>query len=241
MLESRDPSAPAGVAARVRAPLVRLGRGHPLALALLADAARTGPVPQRLADVPDLISALLESLLRDAPSDAHVVGLATCAKAWLTTEDLLRETVSADAPAVFAWLRRRPFVVSRPRGLTPHDLTRDVLDAEFERRSPAARLARVGGVRDACATTDHRDWPTAILPSRSRTSAPAGGGTCARRSRPAHGGRHRYHVTLNHRLNAAAFRAAGRVGVGAGSVSGRPRRYPRPVFGGAFGPLGGPT
>jgi hypothetical protein len=26
--------------------------------------------------------------------------------------------------------------VSRPRGLTPHDLTRDVLDAEFERRSP---------------------------------------------------------------------------------------------------------
>jgi RecA/RadA recombinase len=127
----------AGVAEQAWPRLVRLGRGHPLALALLADAANTGTVPERLADVPDLVSALLESQLHEAPSDAHTVGLATCAKAWLTTEDLLRETVGADAaPAVWAWLRDRPFVVSRPRGLTPHDLTRDILDAEFERRSP---------------------------------------------------------------------------------------------------------
>jgi hypothetical protein len=103
---------------------------------LLADAAQTGAVPDELADVPDLVSALLESLLQDAPSEAHMAGLATCAKAWLTTEDLLRATVGADAPAVWAWLRRRPFVVLRPRGLSPHDLARDVLDAEFERRWP---------------------------------------------------------------------------------------------------------
>lgn len=134
--ESDDLLARAGVPESVRPRLRRLGRGHPLALALLADAAQTGSVPDQLADVPDLVSALMESLLQDAPTEAHEVGLATCAKAWLTTEDLLRATVGADAPAVFAWLRRRPFVVSRPRGLTPHDLTRDVLDAEFERRSP---------------------------------------------------------------------------------------------------------
>jgi RecA/RadA recombinase len=134
--EGEDLLARAGVPERVRPRLLRLGRGHPLALGLLADAALTGSVPDQLADVPDLVSALLESLLQDAPSEAHMMGLATCAMAWLTTEDLLRETVGADAPAVFAWLRRRPFVVSRPRGLTPHDLTRDVLDAEFERRSP---------------------------------------------------------------------------------------------------------
>ena len=54
-----------------------------------------GTVPDSLADVPDLISVLLESLLRDAPSEAHMVGLATCARAWLTTEDLLRKTVGA--------------------------------------------------------------------------------------------------------------------------------------------------
>jgi hypothetical protein len=134
--DSDDLLARAGVPEEVRPQLRRLGRGHPLALGLLADAALTGSVPEELAEVPDLVSALVESVLDDAPSEAHMVGLATCAKAWLTTEDLLRATVGSDAPAVFAWLQRRPFVVSRPRGLTPHDLTRDVLDAEFERRSP---------------------------------------------------------------------------------------------------------
>jgi RecA/RadA recombinase len=134
--ESADLLTRAGVGEPARAKLLRLGKGHPLALALLADAAAAGTVPERLADVPDLIAALMENLLREAPSDAHMTGLATCAKVWLTTEDLLRETVGPDAPTVFAWLRQRPFVVSRPRGLTPHDLTREVLDAEFERRSP---------------------------------------------------------------------------------------------------------
>ncbi|HEX2772678.1 MAG TPA: ATP-binding protein [Micromonosporaceae bacterium] len=134
--DSADLLARADVAAPDRRRLVALGRGHPLALALLADVASSGTVPESLADVPDLISALLESLLRDAPSEAHMVGLATCARAWLTTEDLLRKTVGEAAPEVWGWLRRRPFVVCRPGGLTPHDLTREVLEAEFERRSP---------------------------------------------------------------------------------------------------------
>ncbi|HET6530293.1 MAG TPA: ATP-binding protein [Actinoplanes sp.] len=127
----------AGVAAADRPAILRLGRGQPLALALLADAALAGSVPGRLADAPDLISALTASLVRDAPSEAHVIGLATCAKAWLTTEDLLRRTVGDDdAPRVWAWLRERPFVTVRPEGLTPHDLTREALDAEFDRRAP---------------------------------------------------------------------------------------------------------
>ena len=134
--ESAELLARAGVAAADRPRLLRLGRGHPLALALLADVAHTGTVPETLAEIPDLIGALLESLWRDAPSEAHVMGLATCSRAWLTTEDLLRETVGDAAPEVWAWLRRRPFVVARPGGLTPHDLTRDVLEAEFEHRFP---------------------------------------------------------------------------------------------------------
>jgi hypothetical protein len=134
--DSADLLTRAGVAARDRPRLLALGRGHPLALALLADAAQGGTVPDSLADVPDLISALLESLLRDAPSQAHMAGLATVARAWLTTEDLLRKTVGTDAPQVWSWLQRRPFVVCRRGGLTPHDVTRDVLEAEFERRSP---------------------------------------------------------------------------------------------------------
>jgi RecA/RadA recombinase len=135
-VDSADLLARAGVAAPDRRRLLELGRGHPLALALLADAAQGGTVPDSLADVPDLISVLLESLLRDAPSEAHMVGLATAAQAWLTTEDLLRKTVGPDAAQVWGWLRHRPFVVCRRGGLTPHDVTRDVLEAEFERRSP---------------------------------------------------------------------------------------------------------
>jgi hypothetical protein len=135
-IDSADLLARAGVAAPDRQRLLKLGRGHPLALALLADSAQGGNVPDSLADVPDLISVLLESLLRDAPSEAHMAGLATAARAWLTTEDLLRKTVGTDAAEVWGWLRRRPFVVCRRGGLTPHDVTRDVLEAEFERRSP---------------------------------------------------------------------------------------------------------
>ena len=126
----------AGVAPPARPRLVGLGRGHPLAMALLADAAVTGTVPDSLAEVPDLVSALLESLLRGSPADAHMTGLVACAMAWLTTEDLLRQVVGADAGEVWAWLERRPFVTCGPHGLFPHDLARDVLDAEFERRWP---------------------------------------------------------------------------------------------------------
>jgi hypothetical protein len=126
----------AGVASAARPQLVRLGRGHPLAMALLADIAVTGTVPDRLAEVPDLVAALLESLLRGAPADAHMTGLAACAMAWLTTEDLLRQVVGAAAGEVWAWLERRPFVTRGPNGLFPHDLARDVLDAEFDRRWP---------------------------------------------------------------------------------------------------------
>ena len=134
--ESGQLLAHAGIEPHVRPHLVTLGRGHPLTMALLADIAATGQVPDTLADAPDLISALLESFLRDAPSEAHLTGLATCAIAWLTTEDLLRQLMGADAPTVWQWLTRRPFVTTSPRGLSAHDLARDVLDAEFERRSP---------------------------------------------------------------------------------------------------------
>lgn len=134
--ESGELLAHAGVAPPAQPHLLTLGRGHPLTMALLADLAASGQVPDTLADAPDLISALLESFLRDVPSDAHLTGLAACAIAWLTTEDLLAQLVGADAAAVWQWLARRPFVTSGPRGLSAHDLARDVLDAEFQRRAP---------------------------------------------------------------------------------------------------------
>jgi hypothetical protein len=162
-LEAFDPAesgellAQAGVAPQAWAHLVNLGRGHPLTMALLADRAASGEVPDALADAPDLISALLESFLGDVPSEAHLIGLATCATAWLTTEELLARMVGADAAVVWQWLARQPFVTGTPRGLFAHDLVRDVLDAEFERRAPeryrtyrrAIRDHAVAGVRAA--------------------------------------------------------------------------------------------
>ncbi|MEV4351217.1 ATP-binding protein [Actinoplanes sp. NPDC049596] len=127
----------AGIEESDRDKIIGLARGHPLALALLADVVLAHrDVPGSLAEAPDLISALTASVMRDAPSEAHLLALATCAKAQVTTEDLLRRTVGDVAPQVWQWLRDRPFVSARPQGLILHDLTREVLDAEFERRSP---------------------------------------------------------------------------------------------------------
>src|SRR5689334_9108640 len=134
--ESAEFLSRSGVAPEVRSSLVQLSRGHPLALALLADAAAGGELPHELADAPDLVSALLEGVVPSVPGEAYATGLATCTVAWATTEDLLAEAVGSAAPAVWDWLARQPYVTCGPRGLVLHDLARDVLSAELERRSP---------------------------------------------------------------------------------------------------------
>jgi hypothetical protein len=97
----------AGLLARAGVPhpdevrLVALGRGHPLTLALLADSAAAGwPVPEELADAPDVVRTLVSQVVGEVPSKAHATGLAVCAHAWLTTEDLLRRAVGGKAPEV---------------------------------------------------------------------------------------------------------------------------------------------
>jgi hypothetical protein len=116
--------------------LTALGRGHPLTLALLADTAVTGGVPDSLADAPDLVAALASQVVGEAPDEAHALGYALCALAWITTEDLLRNAVGDRAPQVWTWLEHRPFITRGIDGLYPHDLVRDVLEADLRRRSP---------------------------------------------------------------------------------------------------------
>jgi AAA ATPase domain len=60
----------AGVTGARTLPLAALGRGHPLTLALLADAAASGPVPDDLADAPDLVAMLVAQVVGDVPSPA---------------------------------------------------------------------------------------------------------------------------------------------------------------------------
>lgn len=139
-LEGREVLARARVASEHHEHLLRLGRGHPLALALLADVAAMGRIPEHLADAPDVVAALLPAFLDSVPDDSCAAGLELCALSWVTTEALLEHVLGDDARDVWQWLESLPFVVRSPLGLHPHDLARDVLAAEQLRRSPASGL-----------------------------------------------------------------------------------------------------
>jgi hypothetical protein len=164
--ESRDLLVAAGVPVEHVQRLAALGQGHPLTLALLADAVSAGhAVSDDLSDEPDLVALLVTQVVGEVPSEAHAIGLAVCAHAWVTNEDLLRRAVGNDAPEVWAWLEGRPYVTRTTSGLRPHDLVRDALDADLRSRSPdiyrrvhrivhehvMANLRRAG-------TPDHMHW-----------------------------------------------------------------------------------
>lgn len=136
-LESEQLLAHAGVPGIHRARLAGIGRGHPLTLAMLADATLAGDLPADLADTPDVVAALATRLVDEAPDDDHALAMALCAHTWLTTQDLVDELLGRRAPEVWAWLETRSWVTRGTYGVYPHDLVRDVLDADLRRRSPA--------------------------------------------------------------------------------------------------------
>jgi hypothetical protein len=127
-----------GMAAEAHEPLLRLAGGHPLALVLLADlAAQGGHTPRTHEDVPDVVAALVERFLSEAPSPVHREALEVCAHALFTTEPLLRAVMpGADAAGLHAWLRGLSFVEQHPEGLAPHDLAREAIEADLRLRDP---------------------------------------------------------------------------------------------------------
>lgn len=134
-----------GVPESVRERAIALTHGHPLALSLVSElvAQRGGrapaALPHGLGDAPDIVRTLLESFLEGVPSERQRHALQICAHARYTTEGLLREVLAADdASELFAWLRGLSFVEETARGLAPHDLARDVLEADLRWRDPAA-------------------------------------------------------------------------------------------------------
>lgn len=118
-----------------------LTHGHPLALALLGDvlAQDREAAPLDLAAAPDGVRPLLERFVAGVPSTRHRDALHVAVHAQFTTEALLNDALgSDDVPALFAWLRGLSFVEEGPHGLFPHDLARDVLDADLRWRDPDA-------------------------------------------------------------------------------------------------------
>lgn len=114
-------------------------RGHPLALSLVADLLNQGEPGAAFSfqTEPDVVRVLLQRFVHDVPSPQYRLALETCALAWATTEALLAEVLGeADAPTLFAWLRGLSFIEFGPYGLFPHDLAREVLEADLRWRNP---------------------------------------------------------------------------------------------------------
>ena len=132
-----------GVPAARHPAVLSFTHGHPLALSLVADVAATGGDPTAFAPEqrPDVVRVLLERLVRDLPGPRHRQALEICAHIRVTTEALLASALDGDdAPELFGWLRGLSFVEEGPYGLFPHDLAREVLDADLHWRNPEGYL-----------------------------------------------------------------------------------------------------
>ncbi|MBX7253272.1 MAG: hypothetical protein K1X50_14925 [Candidatus Promineofilum sp.] len=136
--ESRDFLARRHVPTEQSDRILDFTHGHALALSLVADFYDQGSdVDFRPEAAPDIVRALLEEFVQQAPSPAHRAALEACAMVRLTTETLLATLLDqSDAHDLFAWLRGLSFIESEPRGLFPHDLAREALVADVRWRNP---------------------------------------------------------------------------------------------------------
>jgi AAA ATPase domain len=126
--------------------VMALTHGHPLALSLLIDAIRRcdtgGEVPATLGELPDLVAALLRRLVDQAPTGRHRAALQVSAHAPITTEPVLR-AVLADSDArevseLWDWLRDLTIMEDSQAGIRPHEVARDILEADLRWRDPDA-------------------------------------------------------------------------------------------------------
>ena len=127
-------------------------QGYPLALSLLVDSVELGAEidlePLRLDEHRVVVQTLLERFVDGLEDRDQRLALVACAHARRTTEDLLREAVNAErAEALFSWLQRLGFVESGRDGLFPHDVAREVFDADLRWRAPSAYVALHARIR----------------------------------------------------------------------------------------------
>ena len=145
--DSRAYLAACGVDPEHHERLVALTHGHPLGLSLCADVAVRGGELGGDTLHPDLVGDLVRSFVDVVPDERQRVVLAACAQARVTTEEILRAALGPDSDAGesherFAWLQELSFIETAPDGVFPHELARDVLDADLRWRD-AAEYTRI--------------------------------------------------------------------------------------------------
>jgi hypothetical protein len=147
--ESRAYLSARGVTDAQQDSVVAFTHGHPLALALVADVLNQSEGDElasyRPEQEPDLVRVLLERFVARVPSPRHRAALEACAHLRVTTESLLADALGdapdaaasgPDAAELFGWLRGLSFMEHGPEGVFPHDLAREVLDADLRWRNP---------------------------------------------------------------------------------------------------------
>jgi hypothetical protein len=123
--------------------VLRFTHGHPLALVLVADViANAGEeTPFTPESAPNIVRELLARLIATVPTRSHRKALETSAQARVTTEALLACVIDEGDPhELFEWLRGLSFMEQNADGLFPHDVAREVLDADFRWRDPDGYL-----------------------------------------------------------------------------------------------------
>lgn len=137
--ESQQYLLESGIGAGTHDRIIQITHGHPLGLSLITDVVTRGGDATAEPLSPELVATLLRQFLDVVPRGEHRRALEVCALARVTTEPLLRAALDVDdAHEVFEWLRTLSFVESGPNGVFPHDLARDVLDADLHWRDPEA-------------------------------------------------------------------------------------------------------
>jgi hypothetical protein len=148
------------------AALLTFAGGHPLALRLAAEVVRGRDTPDEAwAPTRDVVGVLLSRLVGELPSAVHRRALEVCAHAMATTEELLRAAVGDDAARMFEWLRRLPYIESGKHGLRPHDLVRDLLDADLHWRDRTGYDAMQARIRKHLLARVRRATGPAELPA----------------------------------------------------------------------------
>ncbi len=127
-----------GVPAEEISSVLEVTYGHPLALSLAADlfGQNSALRAYALQRDPDIVRALLERFVAEVPNPRFRQAIEVCAHAFTTDESLLVHCLGEeDAHAAFQWLRDLSFIEQGPFGLFPHDLGREVLEADLRWRN----------------------------------------------------------------------------------------------------------